>query len=72
MASSGGGFVCAAIVKPIATIPVYEASVPAEKLTPILGQMPPEIKDGACLNFVIQRGGTAGGNYRGELLFVNS
>lgn len=72
MASSGGGFVCAAIVKPLATVPIYEASVPSEKNHAIFGQYPPEIKEGACLNFVIQRGGTATGAYRGEMLFVNS
>jgi hypothetical protein len=72
MASSGGGFVCAAIVKPLATIPILETSVPIEKHLPIFGQYPPEIKEDACLNFIIQRSGTATGNYRGELLFVNS
>jgi hypothetical protein len=72
MLGSGGGFVCAAIVKPLATLPILEASVSLEKQLPIFGQYPPEIKEGACLNFIIQRGGTGTGAYRAELLFVNS
>lgn len=72
MAGSAGGFVCAAIVKPIATVPIYEALVPSEKNHAMFGQYPPEIKDGACLNFIIQRGASATGAYRGEMLFVNS
>jgi hypothetical protein len=71
MGGSAGGFVCAVIVKPIATLTDYETGVAAEREFSTFGSMP-EVKEGACLNFMIQRGGTATGNYRGELIFVNS
>lgn len=72
MAGSAGGFICAAIVKPLAAMPVYETAVPSEIQFSIFGERPPEVLEGACLNFIIQRGGTVAGNYRMELLFVNS
>jgi hypothetical protein len=72
MGGSGGGFICAAIVRPILTVPIYETTVPVEKNFGIFGQNPPEVIEGACLNFIIGRGGTATGGYRGEILFVNS
>ncbi len=72
MGGSAGGFLCAAIVRPIAQIADYESNVPTEKTFPIFGMYPPEILDGACLNFIVHRGGSATGGYRAELLFVNS
>lgn len=62
MASSAGGFVCAALVKPLAEIMTYESNVPVEKSFAIERQMPPEIKDGAYLNFMIKRVGTSAGS----------
>jgi hypothetical protein len=72
MSGAAGGFICAAIVKPLATLPVYEAGVPCEIQFPVLAERPPEIIEGACLNFIIQRGGTAAGAYQMQLQFVNS
>jgi hypothetical protein len=72
MAGSGGGFVCAALVKPICELQLYESNILSEKYFGIFGQNPPEVLEGCCLNFLIHRGATAAGAYRGELLFVNS
>jgi hypothetical protein len=69
--ASGGGFICAAIVKPLATLQLYEAGVATEKQFGLNNSLP-EIKPGACLNFLIQRGGTAAAAYQSELLFVNA
>ncbi|MFO0448172.1 MAG: hypothetical protein ACK524_02935, partial [Planctomyces sp.] len=65
-----GGFICAAIVHPLAELPIFEAGVPSEKQFGIFGQAP-EIKQGACLNFVIARSPTTAGTYQAELLFTN-
>lgn len=67
-AASAGGFICAALVKPLSTIMTYESGVTVEKeyLT-----APPEIKQGAYLNFMIKRVGNAAGFLRSELLFTN-
>lgn len=68
LAASAGGFICAALVKPIASIMTYESGVPTEKeyLT-----APPAILEGAYLNFLIQRSGSNAGSLRSELLFTN-
>lgn len=71
-AASAGGFVCAALVKPIASKIVLEAGVPVEKIFGFERQNIPEIKDGAYLNFLIQRAGTLAGSFRSELVFINS
>lgn len=70
--SSGGGFFCACLVKPLATLPLYESSIPSERTFGIDNSMLPEILPGAYLNLIIQRGGNGVGNYRGEMLFINS
>lgn len=72
MGGSGGGFVCACLIKPLAMLPIYETNVPAEKNFGFESQAFPEIMEGAYLNLLIQRGATAAGNYRGEMLFINS
>lgn len=71
-AAGAGGFLCLALVKPLATIAQLEASVPVEKMFGYEQQMLPEIKEGAYLNFLIGRGGTAAVNFSAELIFVNS
>lgn len=72
MTSSAGGFICAALVKPLATIMTYESGIPVEENYGIQGHLPPEIKEGAYLNFIIKRVGNAAGSLRSELLFINS
>lgn len=72
MTSGSGGFVLAALVKPLADLAIYEASIPSEKHFGIFGQNLPEIMPEACLNFIVQRGGSVAGSYQGELLFVNA
>lgn len=70
--SSAGGFICLALVKPIATIMVLESAVPVEKHFGFENQMLPEIKSGAYLNFIVKHPGTGAGSLRAELVFVNS
>lgn len=70
--AGAGGFMCACLVKPLASIQTYENNVPVEKMYGFEHQKPPEIKDGAYLNLLIQRGNTGTGNYRGEMIFINS
>ena len=70
--AASGGFICLALVKPLAQIQTYEANVPVEKNYGFDNQMLPEIKQGAYLNFLIMRSGTAAGQLRSELLFANS
>ncbi len=72
MAAGAGGFVCAALVKPLTSMRLIEAGVPVEKIYGIENQMLPEVKQGAYLNFLIQRSGTGAGSLRSELLFINS
>lgn len=72
LAAAAGGFVCAALVKPLAQMMVYEGSTPTEKTFGIDNQMLPEIKNGAYLNFLIERSGTLAGSLRSELIFINS
>ena len=71
-AAGTGGFMCAALIKPLASMNIYEVNVPVEKMYGLENQQMPEIKPGAYLNLMIQRGNTATGNYRGELIFINS
>lgn len=70
--AGAGGFICAALVKPLASISILENNIPVEKMFGFEQQKPPEIKDGAYLNLLIQRGNTGVGNYRGEMIFINS
>jgi hypothetical protein len=70
--AAAGGFVCAALVKPLADLNLFEANVPVERQVGFEKQNLPEIKPGAYLNFLIQRGSTTAGNYRAELVFINS
>lgn len=72
MGGSGGGFVCACLVKPLATLPIYEVNVASEKTFGFQSQALPEIREGAYLNLLIQRGAAVAGNYRGEMLFINA
>lgn len=70
--NSAGGFICACLVKPLANVMMYEASVPTEKVFGIEQQKLPKIEPEAYLNFLIQRGNTASTNFFAELLFVNA
>lgn len=70
-AASAGGFICLALVKPLATIQLIEANVPVEKQYGFDYQKPPKIENGAYLNFLIQRSGTGAGSLRSELVFAN-
>jgi hypothetical protein len=72
MSGGAGGFIVAVLVKPLADIAIMESNVTTEKQFGMFGQNPPEIMPGACLNFLVQRGGSVAGNYVSELLFVNS
>jgi hypothetical protein len=72
MLAGAGGFICACLVKPIDLLQLYEIGVPAEKMYGFEKQMPPQIQDGAYLNFLIQRSGTGAGSFRSELIFINS
>lgn len=72
LAAGAGGFICAALVKPIASMNIYEPGVPVEKMYGFEHQNPPEILPGAYLNFLIQRSGNLAGSLRSELIFVNS
>lgn len=71
-AAGAGGFICAALVKPIATIMTLERAVAVERNYGFENQMLPEIKDGAYLNFMIKRVGTNAGSLRSELIFISS
>jgi hypothetical protein len=71
-AAGAGGFLIAALVKPIAQISIYENNVINEKTYGFEHVTPPEILEGAYLNFLIGRGSSGTGNYRGELIFINS
>lgn len=71
-AASAGGFICLALVKPLAEINLIETNVPVEKTFAVNNLTPPEIKSGAYLNFLIQRSGTGAGSLRSELLFINT
>lgn len=73
-ASGAGGFICIALVKPIANSVILEVGVPSEKNFGINNQMLPEIKEGAYLNFAVSgHSGTNGTtNIRAELIFINS
>lgn len=71
-AAGAGGFMCAALVKPLAQTAILEQNVPTEKMYGFETQNLPEIKNGAYLNLLIQRGNTGTGNYRGEMIFINS
>lgn len=67
-----GGFMCLALVMPIATLPLLETAVACEKVFGINHQRLPEIYEGAYLNLMIARGNNGNGNYRAELIFINS
>lgn len=71
-AAGAGGFMCACLVKPLAQITTLETNIPVEKMYGFENQMAPEIKEGAYLNLLIQNGTTTTGNYRGEMIFINS
>jgi hypothetical protein len=71
-AAGAGGFITACLVKPLAQMNILELNVPTEKNFGFEHQKPPEIKEGAYLNLLIQRGGSFAGNYRGEMVFINS
>lgn len=70
--SGAGGFICACLVKPLATISYYESSVPAEKMFGFEWQHLPEIHNDAYLNFLIQRGASAATTLQSELVFINA
>lgn len=70
-AAGAGGFICMALVKPLTQLQLLEAGTPVEKSFGFQNQNLPEIKQGAYLNFLIQRSGTNAGSFRSELIFVN-
>lgn len=70
--TGAGGFICACLVKPLATISYYESSVPAEKMFGFEWQHLPEIHNDAYLNFLIQRGANAATTLQSELVFINA
>lgn len=70
--SGAGGFICAALVKPLATIMNYESTNVTEKNFGFDTKNLPEIKEGAYLNFLIQRSTSASASLRSELVFINS
>ncbi len=70
--AGAGGFLCLALVKPLTQIQTYEAGVPVEKVYGIENQNLPEILEGAYLNILVQRSGSAAGSIRSELIFINS
>jgi hypothetical protein len=66
-----GGFCTLVLVKPLASLPVYEASVPSEKtFGPEFFQFP-EIKPNAYLNLIAHQGAAQTGQLRCEFLFYN-
>lgn len=70
-ATGAGGFICLALVKPLAMLQLIELNVPNEMHFGFEGKPLPEIKDGAYLNFLVQRSRTGAGALRSELTFVN-
>lgn len=72
--SSAGGFICAALVKPIEKLQLYEINVTTEKMFGFDYLGAPEIKDGAYLNFLIHRnsGTTQTAYLTQEFIFINS
>ena len=72
LASGSGGFFCAALVYPLASIMTLEPGVTVEEIYGIAGQLPPEIISGAYLNFLIKRSGSLAGRLQAELVFINS
>lgn len=70
--SGAGGFLVACLVKPIASMQIYEDNVTVEKMYGFDVVVAPEIKEGAYLNMMVVRGANATANYRGELIFINS
>lgn len=71
-AAGAGGFLCLALVKPLAHLQTYEAGVPVEKCFGFQNQNLPTIVEGAYLNMLVERSGTGAGSIRSELIFVNS
>lgn len=70
-AAGAGGFLCACLVKPLATISNYEALTRTEKAFGFEWQKLPVIEPGAYLNFLIQRGSTAASTLQSEFVFIN-
>jgi hypothetical protein len=68
---AAGGFICACLVRPLAKNQMYETNVPTEKMFGFDKLTFPEVKQGAYLNFMIQRSGTGAGSLRSELVFAN-
>lgn len=69
--TTAGGFCTLVLVKPLAGLQIYEASVPSEKtFGPEFLQMV-EIKPGAYLNLIANQGAAQVGQLRCEFLFFN-
>lgn len=68
---SAGGFICLALVKPLAYLQLMETTIANEIQFGFEGKPLPEIKNGAYLNFIVRRVGTGAGSLRSELTFVN-
>ena len=72
LASAAGGFICLALVKPLAEIQMLEVNITAEKVFGVNKIQPPEILPNAYLNFLLQRTSSANTGIRSELIFVNT
>lgn len=72
LSAAAGGFLCAVLVKPLATNSLIEATVPTEKVFGFGHIAPVEIKPGAYLNVIHQTTRTASSNIYGEFIFINS
>ena len=72
LAAAAGGFLCAVLVKPLATNSLIEATVPTEKVFGFDYLAPIEIKQGAYLNVIHQTIGTGTSSIYGEFIFINS
>lgn len=71
LAGASGGFMTLALVKPLLSTMNFEA-IPVEKTTGFNFLTCPEIKDNACLNFILSIGNTTATIYRSELIFISA
>jgi hypothetical protein len=72
IASGIGGFFAIALVKPIASLNVFESAMTSEKMFAFETKKLPKIEQGAYLNFIINRGlGMNNNSLTSELIFLN-
>ena len=70
--ASAGGFICAALVRPLATLMHFESGITTEKYFGFDTQSLPEIKQGAYLNYLINKSTQSASSIRSELVFINT